>query len=323
MANNLTIRHFRAFVAIAQSGSFRVAADRLGISSPALSTCIRQMEDFLGLTLFDRTTRRVQLTAIGADFHPMVERLLKDFDAAVVDIQNTAVRKRGRVVVACLPSIGFRFMPTILSRFHGRHPEIAVQIQDDHTHDMMARVARSQVDFVISSQWHVDPESQFIPILDDKYVAVFPSRSPLAAKASIRWSEIVDYPFLAMAQGTHTRELMDAALAQKRITISPFYVASQMLTILGMVSSGMGIAALPANALPIKAPKGLTTRPLVDPVITRMIGFTIPRRRSLSPAAESFMETCKEVIVEANRTAPQRLQKLNSPNRQRRGSSKT
>lgn len=282
-----------------------MAAERLGVSSPTLSTCIRQMENLLDLALFDRTTRSVRLTASGSDFLPIVQQLLKDFDAAVTDIHNTAVRKRGRVFVACLPSIGYRYMPTILTRFQDRHPDITVQIQDNATYDMMTRVVRSHADFGISSQWRVDPDLQFTPILDDTYVAVFPIGSPLAKKTVLKWKEIISYPFLAMAQGTHTRELMDAALAQRRIAVNPFYVASQIHTIVGMVATGMGISALPGNALPGNTPKGITIRPLADPVVTRVIGFATPRRRSLSPAAESFMVTCCEVIEEMSQI-PQR-----------------
>src|SRR5687767_8586178 len=123
MPINLSLRHYRAFVAIGRSGSFRVAAGQLRVSQPALSVAIRQMEEELRLTLFNRTTRRVELTPIGADFLPMAERVVRDFDASAIEIQNAAIRKRGQVIVACLPSIGVRFMPEILNRFRSRHPE--------------------------------------------------------------------------------------------------------------------------------------------------------------------------------------------------------
>jgi DNA-binding transcriptional LysR family regulator len=296
LSNNLTIKHYRAFVAVAQSGSFRAAATELHVSQPALSVTIRQMEEILRMVLFDRTTRHVQLTALGADFVPMAERVVKDFDAAASDIQNLAFRRRGRVIVACLPSISFCFMPTILKRFKERQPDIAVQILDDATNDMMVRIARNQADFGICSHWRVDAELKFIPIVEDAYVAVLPRGNPLAKKQVLRWKEIIGGPFVAMAPGSHTRELMDTALARKKLTAQPFYVASQVQTIVGMVEAGMGIAALPAKTLVPDAATRVATRRLVDPVASRVIGVAISRQRPVPPAAQTFMDVCREVI---------------------------
>lgn len=299
MAISLGLRHYRAFVAIAQRGSFRTAADFLQISQPALSVAIRQMEEKLELALFNRTTRRVELTAIGADFLPMAERVLRDFEASLIDIRNAALRKRGRVIVACLPSIGVRFMPEILNRFRSRHPDYAVQILDDATRDMMARVSRNEADFCISSNWRVDQELRFTPILEDHYVGVLPRGHPLARTPSIKWKEMIGQPFIAMAQGTHTRELMDAALAKKKMAIYPFYIASQIQTIVGLVEAGMGVSALPEKALPIRIQGRIATCRLTDPLMTRVIGFTTSRHRSLPPPAHSFMAVCREVMQDA------------------------
>lgn len=306
LAINLTIKHYRVFVTVAQAGSFRLAAERLGVSQPALSVTIRQMEEELDLPLFTRTTRRVELTAIGADFLPMAERVLKDFDASAADIRDLVRRKRGRVIVACLPSLGLRFMPEILRRFGIRHPDIAVQILDDATTDMMVRVARNQADFCISSNWRVDQELRFTPVLNDTYVAVLPLQHPLSRKLVLRWKELVGGPFIAMAQGTHTRELMDAALAKKKLAVYPFYVASQIQTIVGMVEAGMGVAALPEKALPANIQDRLATCRLVDPVVSRVIGFTTSRHRPLPGAAQAFMSVCQEVIEEGTSHAKER-----------------
>ena len=269
------------------------------------------MEEKLELSLFNRTTRRVELTPIGADFLPMAERVLRDFEASATDIRNAAVRKRGQVIVACLPSIGVRFMPEILNRFRSRHPEYAVQILDDATTDMMARVSRNEADFGISSNWRVHQELRFTPLLDDAYVGVLPVNHPLTRRASVKWKEVVDQPFIAMAQGTHTRELMDAALAKRKMAVYPFYIASQIQTVVGMVEARMGVSALPERALPSPRHNRFATCRLTDPIISRVIGFTTSRHRVLPPSAQSFMAVCREVMQEtsprpsrAGRTTP-------------------
>ena len=212
-------------------------------------------------------------------------------------------------------------MPEILNRFRNRHPEYGVQILDDATTDMMARVYRNEADFCISSNWRVDQELRFTPVLDDLYVGVLPLDHPAAKRQSTKWREIINQPFIAMAQGTHTRELMDAALAKRRMAVYPFYIASQIQTIVGMVETGMGVSALPEKALPNAIEGRIATCRLTEPVMRRVIGFTTSRHRPLPPAAQSFMSVCREVMRESVESqSPERRrsrEKAGTPNKQR------
>jgi len=102
--NNVTLRQLRAFVLVADKGSFVAAAETLALSQPALSHSIQQLEEQIGSALFHRTTRSVKLTGLGMGFLPTARHLLRQIDTSIADIQEAAARKRGRVVVACLPN---------------------------------------------------------------------------------------------------------------------------------------------------------------------------------------------------------------------------
>jgi len=102
--NNTSIRHIRAFLAVARDGSFTRAAESLHLTQSTLTGTIKQLEEQAGLTLFDRTTRQVLLSGEGERFLPVAERLLSDFDTAMTDLRAVAEQQQGQVGIAASPS---------------------------------------------------------------------------------------------------------------------------------------------------------------------------------------------------------------------------
>src|SRR5262245_1670489 len=123
------LHQLRIFVAVARLGNFTRAAERLGLSQPSLSLHIRQLEQDLGVRLFDRSTRSVALTPAGDDFLPTAERLLDDFQSAVAAVADLAARRRGRVAVAVLPSVAAELLPRAMAALHARHHGITVSLR--------------------------------------------------------------------------------------------------------------------------------------------------------------------------------------------------
>src|ERR1700710_2047088 len=130
MAINLDLRQLRAFVTVVQTGSFSTAARTLGISQSAVSQAIRQLEEELSVRLLDRTTRSLQLSKVGVDFLPGIQRLLADLDHQLQDLQDLREHRRGHVTVACVPSVALRLMPDVLASFKGEHPLVNVTIKE-------------------------------------------------------------------------------------------------------------------------------------------------------------------------------------------------
>src|SRR5690606_32408095 len=114
---NISSRQLRAFVALAQERHFTKAAERCHQTQPAFSAQIRALEDAVGVRLFDRTTRRVELTPEGLLFNESALRLLNDLEAVMGDIQDHVAKRRGRVAVAALPSLAAGWLPDIYAQF--------------------------------------------------------------------------------------------------------------------------------------------------------------------------------------------------------------
>src|ERR671938_1927365 len=119
---DLNLRQLQSFVTVARLGSFTRAARLLHLSQPALTKQIRQLEETLGVRLLDRTTRAVEPTHIGKELAPVVDQLLRELEAVVVNTKELATKSRGVVRVAALPSIASTILPATVARFQGRYP---------------------------------------------------------------------------------------------------------------------------------------------------------------------------------------------------------
>ncbi len=116
MGVNFDLNDLQAFRAVAELGSFRKAAEAVSISQPALSHGIEKLEEALGVRLFERTTRSVTLTTVGRVFAPSAEQLLDDLDVALLGIRDVSSSRLGHVMIACVPSVAYYFLPNASSR---------------------------------------------------------------------------------------------------------------------------------------------------------------------------------------------------------------
>src|SRR3982074_1713791 len=164
---NVDLHQLRIFVAVARLGNFTRAAERLHLSQPSLSLHIRQLEQDLGVRLFDRSTRSVVLTQAGDDLLPTAERLLDDFQSAVASVGDLPPPGRGRVARALLPSVAAELLPRAIALLRIRHPDITVAVRDDMAEHIPARVRNGEVDFGLGAIDSVDADVLGSPLVKD------------------------------------------------------------------------------------------------------------------------------------------------------------
>lgn len=294
---NITLKHLKAFVAVAEESSFTRASKRLALSQPALTIQINQFEEELGVKLFDRTTRRVRLTSNGEEFLPTARRLLDDVYTAVAEVRAVAERRRGRVTVAALPSVATRIMPQIVAAYSARYPAVGVHMHDSNASGVQNRVRIGEVDFGISSMWAPDQDLAFEPILRDRFGLVCRGDHPLArSRAPLPWRDLGDATFLGLAADTGIRTLLHRIDDLPDSVRAPQFEVSNIATMEGLLEAGLGVSALPELALPGHRSCDLVFRPLVEPVLTRDLCLITRRGRSLTPAAEGMRELIMETL---------------------------
>jgi DNA-binding transcriptional LysR family regulator len=296
MFMNITLRQIQAFKTVAEFGSFTRAAERLKVAQPALSLSIRDLERELNVRLFDRTTRRVELTGAGREFLQSADKLLADLDRAVRDARDLSEKKRGRIVIAAPPLLAAMIVPAAIADFNAAFPGIDVGLIDARVGDqILDRLRAGEADLAIGT---FDERADGIrrEVLAQDALALFcaPS-SPLAKKRRLRWTDLHDQKLIMLTRDSSIRLLTERTLAQTGHDIGkPLYEVSQMTTAVMLAEAGLGVTVLPAYGWSFARGRDVVSRPLTEPQVTRNIYLIQPDGRSLSPAAEGFARTLRK-----------------------------
>lgn len=301
MTINFDLNDLLAFRAVAELGNFRRAAETVHISQPAFSRRIDKLEQALGVKLLERTTRRVSLTAVGRDFSRKVQQLLDDLDGTLLGIQGISPKRMGEVTVACVPSTVYYHLSRVMVRYRERHPKIRLRVLDAGAAEVLNAVARGEADFGLNFIGAQEPDIEFHPLLEERFVAACRRDHPLARKRQVSWKELAAHYFIAVAKSSGNRLLLDQALAGVPGRPQSLYETQHVNTTLGLVEAGLGVAAVPSLAMPGKDHPLLVSVPLVDPVVTRHVGLIRRRNRTLSPAAQQLYDVFAEMKQPAAR----------------------
>jgi LysR family carnitine catabolism transcriptional activator len=293
----MILKHIEAFLAVARLGHFTRAAAALHVSQPALTVQVKQLEEALGIKLFDRNNRHVQLTQAGRDLVAPFERLTLDLASIVKHAHDLSAHRRGTVLVAALPSVAAGMLPRAIQLLAERHPAIVVRLRDAIAGRVLDLVKSGEVDFGIGSLIRPDPEIAHDLLFTDRLCAFARDDHPLARKRAIRLRELTGQPLILTGQDTSVRQIIERTLEQERLPVRVAQEATYMTTAIGMVQAGLGIAILPESAVERDA-RGLGLRALAirEPALTRQIGLLRRTERSFSPAAQRLIEALRQSI---------------------------
>ena len=295
MAINFNLNDLQAFRAVAELNNFRKAAELLHVSQPAFSRRIEKLEEALGVQLLERTTRRVILTSVGREFDRQVQRLLDDLDHMLLGIRGVAATRLGEVTIACVPSTVYYFVSQVISRYHERYPKIKVKVFDASANEVLTTVSKGEADFGLNFVGSQEPEIEFQPLMEERFVAACRRDHPLARKRQVTWADLAQYDFISVSKASGNRLLLDQALSTLQKRPQSIYETQHVTTMLGLVEAGLGVAAVPSIAMPGSDHPLLVSVPLVDPIVTRRIGLIRRKGRSLSPAAQQLYEFFSEM----------------------------
>ena len=285
----LSFRQMQAFVATARMRSFSRAAEEIGISQPALSKAVSDLEADVGYALFDRTTRRVSLTSAGRQFLPSAERVINAYSSAREDLESLANGRGGRIAIACLPSVAYGLMPRVMSAFAAEFPEIRVDIIEQRADQVAESVRSGEVDIGIANLVGDAYGLETTPLLTDQFALVCPASHPLAARSAIRWQELEGVPLIAMTPDSGIWQEIEMALSRRPAKLSVRYVAANPATILAHVAAGVGVSPLPGLAWPIASDNRLACRTLVNPSIRRKLLVQRRKEEPIGPALRLFV----------------------------------
>jgi LysR family carnitine catabolism transcriptional activator len=288
---DLNVRHLRAFVAVAETGRFTRAAERLGLAQSSVSESVGVLERMLDLRLFDRHTRMLKLTEAGTQLLPRVLRLVADCDEVLNSSREIAELERGHVRVAAPTLQAALWLPPLIADFARDYPQVQVTAHDVAEQEILRLVRAGEVDIgLVTVTGKFPGDLRALPFYTDTYVLVLYPEHPLMDKREINWSDVAKQTLIGPQASNPVRQGLDAALAERGIVLDYAREVSLPWTMLGMVQSRLGVTVLTDAVREAMRWMNLPARPIHRPWMRRNMALITRRERALSPGAQRFFE---------------------------------
>jgi DNA-binding transcriptional LysR family regulator len=284
----ITLRQIESFLAVAQDGSFSSAARRLNLAQPALSQAIKDLETELGVRLFDRTTRRVDMTEAGREFHASASKAVDDLEVAIQNARGLAERRRGRIRVAGPPLLASVLLPEAIAAFSSEHPGIKVELLDVDTEEIVENVRSNGADCGLGTFPPGETGIERILLMRDDLMVFCSPDVSLAEFGSVAWRDLNGFPLVTLRRDSGIRLLVEVGFKRAQMALKPAYEVSLITTALALVEARLGVAVLPAYALAAAQHQRVIGRTLHAPRMSRDVVMIHASGRSFSPAVVAF-----------------------------------
>jgi len=288
----MELRQIEYLLAVVDRGSFTKAATAVHVSQPSLSDGIRRLEAELGVRLFDRLGRSVELTDAGRALVGPARQLLRDRDAALESVADVRGLEAGTIDVVALSTLAADPLGRLVGRFRAAHAGIAVRIAaPDDLAAVDAMVLDGRCELGLTELPPRREELVAVTLERQEIVAVCPPGTVLPAPGRLPVRRLDEMPLVMTPRGLSTRDLLDRALASAGVEPVIAVETSQREAIAPLVLGGAGTSFLPAGQAKALAAQGAVVARLV-PTLTRTVGL-VHRPAPLSPAARAFVEMAR------------------------------
>jgi LysR family hca operon transcriptional activator len=291
----MELRHLRYFVAVAETGSLTVAAERrLHTSQPSLSRQIRDLEDEVGAELFSRSARGVELTAAGRAFLDHARLALTQVDAATEAARRAAQPSKQVFALGFLTGQEMTWLPRAMQVLRDELPNIDVTVSSHYSPDLADALARGKLDLAFL---RAEPgfDLDYRVVSREKLIALMPSDHPLTARAAVRAEDFKGEPFImASNKAKVLHDVIKGYLKRSGVDVTPEHGVDNLAMAMSLVASTRGLALLPEYANNL-LPWSVVSRPLEGeaPTIDLVIGYS---RSNTSPVLKLFLSRANELM---------------------------
>lgn len=286
-----SVRQLRALVAVHRTGSISAAAQELSLTQPAVTVLLRELEDRLGLRLFDRSTRLLRPTAAAAEAVGHAQRALAELEAMAAGMAELAGAGRGRVRVASTATVAQTLLPPAMRRFRDLHPGVKVELEEVAPDAFVEALLAERVDFGVGTLESPVAGLREQVLLRDALVAAALPGPDFAAGSSITWKQLAALPVVTVRPGYGVRRRIDEAAKAAGVTLRLKHEVALLSTAVALAEHGLATAIVPGSIL--SARSSLVARRIIRPAVERPIAIVVKRDRSLSPAAQALAEVLK------------------------------
>ncbi|MBB3178797.1 LysR family transcriptional regulator [Variovorax sp. Sphag1AA] len=291
----MELRHLKYLIAVAETGSVTLAAEkRLHTSQPSLSRQIRDLEDQVGVELLRRSARGVELTEAGKAFIDHARLALSQVDAATEAARRAAHPAKKRFALGFLTGQEMTWLPKAMHVLRDDLPNVDVTVSSDYSPDLADGLARGRLDLAfLRAEPGFDLEYRVVG--REPLVVLVPSDHRLAKRKSIHPRDLVDEPFVAMAnKARFVKDVIDAYLKREGVVLTPTQGVDNPAMVMSLVASTRGVALIPSYVENL-LPWSVVSRPLAGevPMIDLVVGYS---RSNASPILKLFLSRMSESL---------------------------
>lgn len=302
MKPRILLRHVRCFLAVAETRSFTIAASRLFLSQSSLTATIQQFEEGVGVKLFERTTRHVELTQAGIHFKGEAEKILNTFDASIQDLRAFSHGTQGHIRIAAVPSVVLALLVPAIPLLQESFPDITFAIRDSSATYIEQMLINGDIDFALVTKSTGYQELEYVTLLKDHYGIVCRAPHPLAQDTSpVRWDDLPEQGYVQFTNDTALGILLAAHPSASRLYGKQQDEVSSSTALYAMLGLNGRYSIVGALAADMGLFPDFHYRELIDPVLTREICLATRRLRYLTPDAKrilnSFLEAFEKITL--------------------------
>lgn len=296
---DIRARELLTVVTLAEYGSFVAAASHLNTSQPALTRTVKRVERVLGVMLFARNTRRVEITPAGREFVAVAERVLNDLRLTVRSLEDVSRQQRGTITISTYSSFASFVVPEAIRRFRHTRPLVEIKLREGRQPDIIADVRSGVADFGVGYMNSLPDGLDGVLLKKEAVHVLIPTTHALARdRPSIALAELRNEPLVSAPLEGYLRRLIDGAAAARGFALQHAVTVDRLMTIPHHVASGVGIGILPSGCLPLPPVDGFQAPLLTEPPLSVDVALITLHARYQTPAALSMMELVRELYGE-------------------------
>jgi DNA-binding transcriptional LysR family regulator len=292
----MELRHLRTISAVARHGSFSKAAEELHLAQSAVSQQVRRLELELGVEVFRRTSRSVELTPEGEVILGSARRVLREVDGLHAELGELTGLVRGEVRIGGMYPTGPYDLVEVLAEFRSRHPGVAINMVEDTQDDLLARLRADELDCAFTA---VEPDTlgdEYAATLiwEEEFVVALPTEHPLADAGHVTFEELAGEGLIAYRENSALRRRLERTMADRGLAPRNAFICTEMAAVRALVSKGLGIAVIPRSVAEQEGPP-IALRPIGPDRFTWPVALVWRAARRQPAAAKAFLGVALEL----------------------------
>ena len=291
--HDLSIRQLQYVVAVADELGFHRAAERCHVSQPTLSAQVAQIEQVLGITIFERDKRRVLVTEQGEEIVARARKVLLDVDELIATADRHKDKFAATLRIGVIPTVAPYLLPDIMPAIAEKYPKLRLVFREEKTGDVMKDIREGRLDAGLLAIVPGVDDVASAPSADDPFVVALPKNHPLAKKKSVKLEDLAEEPVLLLDEGHCLRD-QALDLCTKVGAEESSLRATSLATLVQMVSAGNGLTLLPKLAVDVENRRGqLEIRPVAGSSPSRKLALIWRRGSPLDDVFRAVASAAK------------------------------